>query len=96
MRILQSIEKFVSAQREIAPRLAAIEADVQHIQVELDTIKHGTWQAPTMGAQSRPVRHIPRVAAGLPLMNGAGPFGASSHRTATKFSSGVTRAKTMN
>ena len=46
--------KVRSAQREIAPRLAAIEAAAQQIQAELDTIKQGTWQAATMGAQSAP------------------------------------------
>jgi predicted ribosome quality control (RQC) complex YloA/Tae2 family protein len=46
--------KVGAAQREIAPRLAAIEADVQQIQAELDTIQQGTWQAPTLGAQRAP------------------------------------------
>ena len=39
--------KFVSAQREIAPRVAAIDADVQQLQAELETIKNGTWRAPS-------------------------------------------------
>ena len=38
--------KFVSAQREIAPRLATIHAEVQHMQVELEAITQGTWLAP--------------------------------------------------
>jgi predicted ribosome quality control (RQC) complex YloA/Tae2 family protein len=46
--------KFVSAQREIAPRLAAIETEVQQVQTELDTIKHGTWQAPAGDGASAP------------------------------------------
>jgi predicted ribosome quality control (RQC) complex YloA/Tae2 family protein len=46
--------KFVSAQREIAPRLAAIETEVQQVQTELDTIKHGTWQAPVGDGASAP------------------------------------------
>ncbi|MCS6329605.1 MAG: NFACT family protein [Nitrospira sp.] len=37
--------KFVSAQREIAPRLATIQAEVQPIQAELEVIKQGTWVA---------------------------------------------------
>ena len=39
--------KFVSAQREILPRVATIETDVQQLHAELETIKNGTWQAPT-------------------------------------------------
>jgi predicted ribosome quality control (RQC) complex YloA/Tae2 family protein len=39
--------KFGTAQREIAPRLASIEAEVREIHVELEAIKNGTWQAPT-------------------------------------------------
>lgn len=46
--------KFGSAQREIAPRLAAIETDVQQVQTELDTIQHGTWQAPAVDGPSAP------------------------------------------
>jgi predicted ribosome quality control (RQC) complex YloA/Tae2 family protein len=54
--------KFVSAQREIAPRVAAIDTDVQQLQAELETIKNGTWRAPsgehrtTTGTPSRQVR----------------------------------------
>lgn len=44
--------KFGSAQREIVPRLAGIEAEVQQVQSELDNIKHGTWQAPTVDRKS--------------------------------------------
>jgi predicted ribosome quality control (RQC) complex YloA/Tae2 family protein len=44
--------KFGAAQREIAPRLAAIETEVRQVQVELDAITHGTWQAPTVDGQS--------------------------------------------
>lgn len=39
--------KFVSAQREIAPRVATIEREVQQFQAELETIKNETWQAPS-------------------------------------------------
>jgi predicted ribosome quality control (RQC) complex YloA/Tae2 family protein len=39
--------KFGTAQREIAPRLASIEAEVREIHAELEAIKNGTWQAPT-------------------------------------------------
>lgn len=46
--------KFGSAQREIAPRLAAIETEVQQVQTELETIKYGTWQAPIGGGASAP------------------------------------------
>jgi predicted ribosome quality control (RQC) complex YloA/Tae2 family protein len=46
--------KFGSAQREIAPRLAAIEAEVQQVQAELNTIKHGTWRAPSTDIHSAP------------------------------------------
>lgn len=46
--------KFVSARREIAPRLATIEMEVQQLQSELDAIKNGTWQAPTVDRHSQP------------------------------------------
>lgn len=66
--------KFVSAQREITPRLAAIEPQVQQVQVELDAIKNGTWQAPTSEGRPAP-RSEPhtdrRRAAGE---EGRGPF----------------------
>lgn len=38
--------KFVTAQREVTPRLAAIETEARQVQAELDAIKNGTWQAP--------------------------------------------------
>jgi predicted ribosome quality control (RQC) complex YloA/Tae2 family protein len=46
--------KFISAQREISPRLATIETEVQQIQAELQTIKNGTWQAPSGGGRIAP------------------------------------------
>ena len=46
--------KFGTAQREIAPRLAALEEEVREIQNELDAIKQGTWQAPTGDRSSSP------------------------------------------
>jgi predicted ribosome quality control (RQC) complex YloA/Tae2 family protein len=46
--------KFVSAQREILPRVATIETDVQQLHAELETIKNGTWQAPTHDRQTTP------------------------------------------
>jgi len=54
--------KFVSAQREIGPRVSAIDREVQQLQAELETIKNGTWQTPSgeqrapTGAMSRQVR----------------------------------------
>lgn len=39
--------KFLSAKREIVPRLATIQAEVQHTQAELEAIKLGTWLAPS-------------------------------------------------
>ncbi len=38
--------KYLTAQREITPRLAAIETDLRRIQTELDLIKSGQWQPP--------------------------------------------------
>lgn len=53
--------KFVSAQREISPRLVAIETDIQQIQTELETIKQGTWQASsTEGGPAPRVTSVPR------------------------------------
>ena len=54
--------KFVSAQREIAPRLAAIEAEVRQVQAELNAIKSGTWQAPASegGSASQSLRSTNR------------------------------------
>lgn len=49
--------KFVSAQREISPRLAAIETEVRQTQTELDTITQGTWQAPSQDI--RPANRVP-------------------------------------
>ncbi len=49
--------KFVSAQREIAPRLTQIEKEIQQIQAELDTMKQGTWQAPS--TEGRPAGRAP-------------------------------------
>ena len=46
--------KFVSAQREITPRLAAIEAEVQQVQVELDAIRNGTWRATGVEERTAP------------------------------------------
>lgn len=46
--------KFVSAQREIAPRLAAIETEVQQIRAEQEAIKNGTWQASTAVGSGAP------------------------------------------
>lgn len=46
--------KFVTARREVTPRLAAIETDIRQVQAELDTIKHGTWQAPAGGGRTAP------------------------------------------
>lgn len=46
--------KFVSAQREISPRVVAIETEVQQLQAELDAIKNGTWQPPTFDGHSAP------------------------------------------
>ena len=46
--------KFVSAQREILPRVATIETDVQQLHAELETIKNGTWQAPNHDRQTTP------------------------------------------
>lgn len=46
--------KFVSAQREISPRVAAIEVEVQQLQTELATIKNGTWQAPNREPRTTP------------------------------------------
>ena len=46
--------KFVSAQREISPRVATIETDVQQLQAELETIKNGTWQAPNHDRRTTP------------------------------------------
>lgn len=43
--------KFISAQREISPRLALIDTEVQQTQVELDAIRQGSWQAPSMKGQ---------------------------------------------
>lgn len=37
--------KFVSAQREIAPRLTTVHTEIQQSQAELETIKQGTWVA---------------------------------------------------
>ncbi|HVG01680.1 MAG TPA: NFACT family protein, partial [Nitrospira sp.] len=39
--------KLETAQREIAPRLTSIEAEVREIHTELEAIKCRTWQAPT-------------------------------------------------
>lgn len=44
--------KFVSAQREISPRLTVIETEVQQTQAELETINQGTWQAPSTEGRS--------------------------------------------
>jgi predicted ribosome quality control (RQC) complex YloA/Tae2 family protein len=53
--------KFVSAQREISPRLASIETEVQQTQAELEAIKQGTWQPPsTEGRSSSRVTPAPR------------------------------------
>jgi predicted ribosome quality control (RQC) complex YloA/Tae2 family protein len=53
--------KFVSAQREISPRLASIETEVQQTQAELETIKQGIWQPPSMeGRATGRVAPIPR------------------------------------
>ncbi len=49
--------KFVSAQREIAPRLTQIETEIQQIQAELETMKQGTWQAPS--TEGRPAGRAP-------------------------------------
>ncbi len=67
--------KFVSAQREILPRLATIEVEVQQFQVELDAIKNGTWQPPTVVEQ-------PAIRSGLR---------ADRRRAATKESRGPFR-----
>ncbi|MCS6298256.1 MAG: NFACT family protein [Nitrospira sp.] len=53
--------KFVSAQREISPRLTVIETEVQQTQAELEMIKQGTWQAPsTEGGSTERVTPAPR------------------------------------
>ncbi|HMV56496.1 MAG TPA: NFACT family protein [Nitrospira sp.] len=52
--------KFVTAQREISPRIAAIEAEVQQTQTELETIKGGTWQPPSTEGQTA-VRGTPAL-----------------------------------
>lgn len=66
--------KFVSAQREITPRLASIETEIQQIQAELDTIKQGTWQPPSTerrsAARGTPSLRRKRVSDGEPR----GPF----------------------
>ncbi|MCC2642740.1 MAG: uncharacterized protein K0S45_3153 [Nitrospira sp.] len=66
--------KFLSAQREITPRLAAIEAEVKLIQAELDAIRNGTWQTPAVegrtATQSRPFTDRRRAA----VEDRRGPF----------------------
>ncbi len=66
--------KFVSAQREISPRLATIETEVRQAQAELEAIKQGTWQPPTH--EARPAgRSLPRVAKTRPSDEARrGPF----------------------
>ncbi|MEP7151462.1 MAG: NFACT family protein [Nitrospira sp.] len=66
--------KFGSAQREIAPRLTAIEAEVQQIQTELATIKHGTWRAPTIDADSTPRSTQPTSRRRAAVDERRGPF----------------------
>lgn len=66
--------KFVSARREIAPRLAAIEAEVRQVQAELDTIKHGTWQAPTFDGHSAPRPTKPTARRRAAAEERRGPF----------------------
>ncbi len=66
--------KFGSAQREIAPRLTAIEAEVQQVQAELETIKHGTWRAPTIDAHSTPRSTQPTSRRRAAVGERRGPF----------------------
>ena len=51
--------KFVSAQREISPRLALIETEVQQIRAELETITQGMWQAPSSEGRPAPRASLP-------------------------------------
>lgn len=55
--------KFVSAQREIAPRLTSIHTEIQHVQTELGAIKEGTWVAPNTDARpaGRPIARPPKT-----------------------------------
>lgn len=66
--------KFVSARREISPRLASIETEVQQTQAELDRIKQGTWQAPSTegrpAGRESPALRRKRVSSG----ESRGPF----------------------
>ncbi|MBI4000832.1 MAG: NFACT family protein [Nitrospira defluvii] len=66
--------KFISAQREISPRLAAIEAEVQQLQAELDAIKHGTWQPPTFDRHSAPRSTTPTDRRRAAVEERRGPF----------------------
>ena len=70
--------KFVSARREIAPGLAAIEAEVRQVQAELDTpssMEPGKHR-PSMGIVHH-ARRNPPLAVGPQPRNAAGPFGTS-------------------
>ncbi|MGZ8383355.1 MAG: Rqc2 family fibronectin-binding protein [Nitrospira sp.] len=66
--------KFGSAQREIAPRLTAIEAEVQQVQAELDIIKHGTWRAPTIDVHNTPRSTQPTSRRRAAVDERRGPF----------------------
>lgn len=57
--------KFLSAQREIAPRLDSIESEVQQTQAELDAIRLGSWVAPSNEQQAtgRPISRTAKTRA---------------------------------
>lgn len=60
--------KFVSAQKEISPRLATVETEIPQIHEELNRIQQGTWQAPP--ADGRPAG--PATPAGRRMREAAG------------------------
>lgn len=66
--------KFVSAQREIAPRLAAIEAEIQQVQAELTAIQNGTWQPSTADEDRAPRSSLVITRRQASVQERRGPF----------------------
>lgn len=62
--------KYLTAQKEIIPRMASLRQDIRHLQAELESIEQGTWQP--RSHEERPVRpRVPKQARGTERR---GPF----------------------
>ncbi len=69
----QKYRKFLTAQREIAPRLAATRRELETVQTELRTIETGTWTPPAAPLASPP--HLRRPTGSAPQSDvRRGPF----------------------